>query len=111
MDNNGGGEHSGFYMENMVGRRSALLSIEEAAGKARLWSAWRPRMSFPKRTSSSISRSTSQTGSPSCGSYPKNNKRCCSAVVKIRLIIDPVEDTSHAEPKNVPCEEHHDVSK
>ena len=29
MDNNGGGEHSGFYMENMVGRRSALLSLEE----------------------------------------------------------------------------------
>ena len=29
MDNNDGGEHSGFYMENMVGRRSALLSIEE----------------------------------------------------------------------------------
>ena len=29
MDNNGGGEHSGFYMENMVGRRSALLTVEE----------------------------------------------------------------------------------
>jgi outer membrane protein assembly factor BamA len=38
-------------------------------------------------------------------------QNCPDAVVKIRLIIDPVEDTSHAEPKNVPCEEHHDVSK
>lgn len=36
---------------------------------------------------------------------------CPDAVVEVRLIIDPAEDTSHAEPKNVPCEEHHDVSK
>ena len=36
---------------------------------------------------------------------------CSDAVVEVRLIVDPVEDTSHAEPKNVPCEDHHDVSK
>jgi outer membrane protein assembly factor BamA len=36
---------------------------------------------------------------------------CPDAVLEVRLIIDPAEDTSHAEPKNVPCEEHHDVSK
>jgi len=38
-------------------------------------------------------------------------QNCPDAVVEIRLIIDPAEDRSHAEPKNVPCEEHHDVSK
>jgi outer membrane protein assembly factor BamA len=38
-------------------------------------------------------------------------QNCPDAVVEVRLIIDPDEDTSHAEPKNVPCEEHHDVSK
>jgi outer membrane protein assembly factor BamA len=37
-------------------------------------------------------------------------QNCPDAVVEVRLIIDPA-DTSHAEPKNVPCEEHHDVSK
>jgi hypothetical protein len=36
---------------------------------------------------------------------------CPDAVVELRLIIDPAEDTSHAEPKNIPCEEDHDVSK
>ena len=36
---------------------------------------------------------------------------CPDAVVEVRLIVDPAEDTSHAEPKNVPCEDHHDVSK
>jgi len=38
-------------------------------------------------------------------------QNCPDAVVEVRLIIDPTEDTSHAEPKNVHCEEHHDVSK
>jgi outer membrane protein assembly factor BamA len=38
-------------------------------------------------------------------------QNCPDAVVEVRLIIDPAEGTSHAEPKNVPCEEHHDVSK
>jgi outer membrane protein assembly factor BamA len=36
---------------------------------------------------------------------------CPDAVVEVRLIIDAAEETSHAEAKNVPCEEHHDVSK
>jgi hypothetical protein len=36
---------------------------------------------------------------------------CPDAVVELRVIIDPAEDTSHAETNNVPCEEHHDVSK
>jgi len=38
-------------------------------------------------------------------------QNCPDALVEIRLIIDPAEDTSRAEPKNVPCEEHHDISK
>ncbi len=41
----------------------------------------------------------------------QRSQNCPDAVVGVRLIIDPAEDTSHAEPKNVPCEEHHDVSK
>lgn len=36
---------------------------------------------------------------------------CPDAVVEVRLIIDAPEVTSQAEPKNVPCEEHHDASK
>ena len=36
---------------------------------------------------------------------------CPDAVLEVRLIIDPAEDTSHVEPKNVPCEKHQDVSK
>ena len=36
---------------------------------------------------------------------------CPDALVKVRLIVDPAEDTSHAELKNVLCEDHHDVSK
>src|ERR1700722_3530813 len=36
---------------------------------------------------------------------------CPDAVVEVRLIVNPAEDTSHAEPKNVPCEDHHDASK
>jgi outer membrane protein assembly factor BamA len=38
-------------------------------------------------------------------------QNCPDAVVEVRLIIDTAEQTSHAEPKNVPCEDHHDVSK
>lgn len=38
-------------------------------------------------------------------------QNCPDAVVEIRFIIDPAEDRAHAEAKNVPCEEHHDVSK
>lgn len=38
-------------------------------------------------------------------------QNCPDAAVDVRLIVDPAEDTSHAEPKNVPCEEHRDVSK
>ena len=34
-----------------------------------------------------------------------------SATTPAMLMIDPAEDTSHAEPKNVPCEDHDDVSK
>ena len=41
----------------------------------------------------------------------QGSQNCPDGVVGVRLIIDPAEDTSHAEPKNVPCEEHHDVSK
>jgi len=38
-------------------------------------------------------------------------QNCPDAVVEVRLIVDPAEDTSHAEPKNVLCEDQHDVSK
>ncbi len=38
-------------------------------------------------------------------------QNCPDAVVEVRLIVDPAEDTSHAELKNVPCEEQHDASK
>ena len=38
-------------------------------------------------------------------------QNCPDAVVEVRLIIDTVEQTSHAEPKNVPCKEHHDAPK
>jgi outer membrane protein assembly factor BamA len=38
-------------------------------------------------------------------------QNCPDAVVEVRLIIDTAEQPSHAEPKNVPCKEHHDVSK
>ena len=41
----------------------------------------------------------------------QQSQNCPDAVVGVRLIIDPAEDTSHGEPKDVPCEEHHDVSK
>ena len=38
-------------------------------------------------------------------------QNCPDAVVEVRLTIDPAEKTSPARPKNVPCKEHHDVSK
>jgi outer membrane protein assembly factor BamA len=38
-------------------------------------------------------------------------QNCPDAAVEVRLIVDAAEETSHAEPKNVPCEEHHDVSR
>lgn len=38
-------------------------------------------------------------------------QNCPDALVEVRLMVDSAEDTSHPEAKNVPCEEHHDVSK
>jgi outer membrane protein assembly factor BamA len=38
-------------------------------------------------------------------------QNCPDALVDIRLIVNPAKDTSHAEPKNVLCEERHDVLK
>jgi outer membrane protein assembly factor BamA len=38
-------------------------------------------------------------------------KNCPDALVKVRLILDPTEESSHVDAKNVPCEHHHDVSK
>lgn len=38
-------------------------------------------------------------------------QNCPDAVVEVRLIIDPAEEASHAELKNVPCKEHHDAAK
>ena len=38
-------------------------------------------------------------------------QNCPDAVVELRLIIDPAEETSHSVPKSVPCEKHHDDSK
>jgi len=38
-------------------------------------------------------------------------QNCPDALVEVRLIVDPAEDTSHAAPKNVLCEDHLDVSK
>lgn len=38
-------------------------------------------------------------------------QNCPETSVAVRLIVDPAADTPHAEPKNVPCEEHHDVVK
>lgn len=32
-------------------------------------------------------------------------QKCPDALVEVRLMVDPTEDTSHPEPKNVPCEE------
>jgi outer membrane protein assembly factor BamA len=38
-------------------------------------------------------------------------QNCPDAVVEVRLIIDTAEQPSQAEPKNVLCKEHHDISK
>jgi hypothetical protein len=38
-------------------------------------------------------------------------RNCPDAVVEVRLIIDPAEDTAHAESKNIPCDEHNGVPK
>jgi hypothetical protein len=38
-------------------------------------------------------------------------QNCPDAVVEVRLILDPAEEPLHADPKNVPCKEHQDVSK
>lgn len=38
-------------------------------------------------------------------------KNCPGAVVEIRLMIDPAEDGSHGEPKDVPCEKQKDAPK
>ena len=38
----------------------------------------------------------------------QRSQNCPDAVVGVRVIIDPDEDTSHAEPKDVPCKEHPD---
>ncbi len=38
-------------------------------------------------------------------------QNCPDAVVEVRLMIDPAEEMSHAQQKNVPCEEHHDAPK
>lgn len=35
-------------------------------------------------------------------------QNCPDAAVQVRLVIDPAEDPSHTEPKNVPCKEHYD---
>jgi outer membrane protein assembly factor BamA len=49
------------------------------------------------------------------GGFSRANVRtiqnCPDALVEVRLIIDLAEDSSHAEPKNVPCEDHHEVLK
>jgi outer membrane protein assembly factor BamA len=33
-------------------------------------------------------------------------QNCPEALVQVRLMVDPAQDTSKSEPKNVPCEEH-----
>ena len=38
-------------------------------------------------------------------------QNCPDVAVAVRLIIDPAEDHLHTDPKNVLCEEHHDVTK
>lgn len=38
-------------------------------------------------------------------------QNCPDALMHVRLVIDPAQDTSHSEPKNIPCEEHNAVSK
>lgn len=38
-------------------------------------------------------------------------QNCPEATIEVRLVIDPAEDKSHSEGKNIPCEQHHNVSK
>lgn len=38
-------------------------------------------------------------------------QNCPNTLMQVLLIVDPAQDTPHSEPKNVPCEEQHDVSK
>jgi outer membrane protein assembly factor BamA len=38
----------------------------------------------------------------------ETTQNCPEAVVQVRLIVDPVQNTSHYEPKNVPCEDKKD---
>jgi outer membrane protein assembly factor BamA len=38
-------------------------------------------------------------------------QNCPEALVHVRLIVDPAQDTSKSEPKNVPCEEHDKTPK
>jgi outer membrane protein assembly factor BamA len=38
-------------------------------------------------------------------------QNCPDTVVEVRLIVDPAQDNWHPEAKNVPCKDHHDVSK
>jgi outer membrane protein assembly factor BamA len=38
-------------------------------------------------------------------------QNCPDALVEVRLIVDPAQENSHPEAKNVPCEDHHEVSK
>jgi hypothetical protein len=36
---------------------------------------------------------------------------CPKALVAVRLVVDPAEDSSRVQAKNVPCEESHDKTK
>jgi outer membrane protein assembly factor BamA len=38
-------------------------------------------------------------------------QNCPDAVVEVRMLVDPAQDGSHAEPKNVPCEKHDELAK
>ena len=38
-------------------------------------------------------------------------QNCPDALVEVRLILDPADETSYAEPKNIPCKDHQNVSK
>jgi len=38
-------------------------------------------------------------------------QNCPEAVVNLRLIVDPAQDKSHSEPKNIPCEEKKEEEK
>ena len=38
-------------------------------------------------------------------------QNCPDTVVEVRLIVDPAQDKSHPEAKDVPCEDHQGVSK